>query len=93
MKKVSFKKAIQIVFPEATNIKLCKGYYYCNGFFNVGNQTYYINTGDTRIEGIGTMYRTAKDRKDFTGGINQFDFDSKLKAKGYVIGSVPQKTC
>lgn len=92
MRKVSLKKAIQLVFPQATDIKLSKGYYYCYGFFNVGNQVYYINSGDTRL-GLGIMYRTAKDRKDFTGGVNQFDFEDILEHSGYVVGSIPQYTC
>ena len=99
MKHVSFKKAIQIVFPEATDIKLSKGYYYCSGFFNIGDQVYYISTMDLRTADVnsigvcGVMYRTVKDRKDYTGGTNTWDFNSKLQAKGYKIGSVPHKTC
>lgn len=91
MKAISFKKAISIVFPKAENIKLHKGYYYCSGFFTVDGQCYYITTGDTRMN-LGVMYRTAKDYKDYTGGINEWDFDSKLHSAGYRIGSVPQLT-
>ncbi|MBO7713989.1 MAG: hypothetical protein J6S85_10495 [Methanobrevibacter sp.] len=90
MKKVSFKKAIQIVWPNATDIKLTKGYFYCSGFFDVDGQTYYISTGDLRTN-LGIMYRTAKDRKDYTGGINQWGFESILKEKGYVVGSIPHQ--
>ena len=99
MKQVSFKKAIQIVFPEATDIKLSKGYYYCSGFFNIGEQVYYISTMDLRTPYVnstcdwGVMYRYFKDRRDYTGGTNTWDFNSKLQAKGYKIGSVPHKTC
>lgn len=98
MKKVSLKKAIEIVFPNATNIKLNKGYYYCSGFFNVGDQTYYISSMDVRTSDInatgvsGIMYRTAKDRKDFIGGTNTWDFNRKLQEKGYMLSSIPHKT-
>ena len=39
------------------------------------------------------MYRTAKDRNDFIGGTNQWDFNRKLQEKGYMLSSVPHKTC
>lgn len=98
MKKVSLKKAIEIVFPGASDIKINKLYYECSGFFNVGDQTYYISSPDVRFRDInslslGMMYRTAKDRKDYTGGINQWDFNSRLQEKGYMLSSVPHKTC
>lgn len=95
MKKISLRKAIQVVFPQASDIKLTKGYFYCSGFFNIGEQTYYISTMDVRTadfnsKGVsGIMYRTAKDRKDFTGGTNQWDFNSRLQEKGYLISSIP----
>ena len=99
MKKVSLRKAIQLVFPEATNIKLNKNYYYCSGWFNIGEQTYYISSMDVRTSNInatgvsGIMYRTAKDRKDYTGGTNQWDFNSRLQSMGYMLSDVPHKTC
>lgn len=97
MKKVSLKKAIEIVFPNATDIKLNKGYFYCSGFFNIGDQVYYISSADIRTTDInsigigGIMYRTAKNRKDYTGGINTWDFNIKLREKGYMLSSVPHK--
>lgn len=42
---------------------------------------------------LGMMYRTAKDRNDFIGGTNQWDFNRKLQEKGYMLSSVPHKTC
>jgi len=98
MKKVSLKKAIEIVFPKATNIKITKGYYYCFGFFNVDEQVYYISSGDIRIADFnalgvsGIMYRTAKDRNDFIGDVNQWDFNKQLQDKGYLISNIPHKT-
>lgn len=101
MKKVSLRKAIEIVFPQATDIKLNKNYYYCSGWFNIGNQTYYILSKDVRNNDINAtgifvssiMYRTAENRKDYTGGTNQWDFNEKLQEKGYMLSSVPYKTC
>lgn len=99
MKKVSLKKAIEIVFPQATDIKLNRGYFYCSGFFNVGEQVYYISSGDVRVTNInskgigGIMYRKAKNRKDYIGDINTWDFNYKLQEKGFMLSSVPHKTC
>ena len=98
MKKVSLKKAIEIVFPNATEIKLNKNYFYCSGWFNIGEQVYYISSMDVRTSNInalgvtGIMYRTAKNRKDYIGGSNQWDFNNKLQEKGYMLSSVPYKT-
>ena len=98
MKKVSLKKAIEIVFPNATEIKLNKNYFYCSGWFNIGEQVYYISSMDVRTSNInalgvtGIMYRTAKNRKDYTGGTNQWDFNNKLQENGYMLSSVPYKT-
>jgi hypothetical protein len=85
MKKIkSLRNAIRIVWHNAENIKLSKGYYFQSGFFDVDGQTYYITTGDTRLP-YGVMYRTARDRKDYTGGVNQWDFESLLSNKGYKL--------
>lgn len=97
MKKVSLKKAIELVFPNATDIKINKMYYECSGFFNVGEQVYYISSPDIRYRDInslslGMMYRTAKDRHDYTGGTNQWDFNEKLQSLGYMLSGVPHKT-
>jgi len=98
MKKISLKKAIELVFNGATDIKITKGYYYFFGFFNVGEQVYYISCADVRTTDFnstgvgGIMYRTAKDRKDYTGGTNQWDFNNKLQSMGYMLSNVPYKT-
>ena len=87
-KGISLKKAIEIL--GGTEIELHKGYYYCSGFFNWNGQLYYISTMDLRTgKEIRVMYRTAKDRKDYTGGTNTWDFASKLAEKGYHVSSVP----
>ena len=93
MKKVSLRKAIQLLGGE--NIKLTAGYYYCSGFFDKNGQTYYISTADIRTRPLNhtmsIMYRTAKDRKDFTGGTNQWDFNQRLNEMGYEVSSCPYK--
>lgn len=93
MKKVSLKKAIQLLGGE--NIKLFAGYYYCSGFFDKNGQTYYISTADIRTSPLNhnhsIMYRTVKDRKDFVGGTNQWDFNQKLNEMGYEVNSCPYK--
>ena len=93
MKKVSLKKAIEIL--GGTNIELHRGYYYCYGFFEKDGQLYYINTYDIRICPLNhpssIMYRTAEHREDYRGGINTWDFYDQLKEKGYEVGSCPHK--
>ena len=86
MKKIGLRKAIQLFGGDA--IELHKGYHYQYGFFEKGGQLYYINTQDDRcsIGGLPpVMYRTAKHRKDWTGGNNTWDFCSTLKSLGYEL--------
>lgn len=94
MKKVSLKKAIEIL--GGTDIELHANYYYCSGFFNWNGQLYYISTADVRTcplnHSMSIMYRTAKHRKDFTGGTNTWNFYNLLKEKGYEVGSCRYKT-
>lgn len=99
LKRVPLKKAIQIVFPNATNISLTKGFYYCFGFFDVDGQTIYINTGDVRSGRLhstkgncGIMIRMVKNRKDYISGKSLFCFNYMLKQKGYVVGSIPHQS-
>lgn len=90
------RKALELVFG-ATDISIKKQYpderY---GFFSdKSGATYYFATTDTPrlipalscLENgeIGLMYRTAKDRKDFTGGYNTWDFNKKLHEIGYKL--------
>ena len=93
MKKVSLKKAIEIL--GGTNIELHRGYYYCYGFYEKDGQLYYISTSDIRTcplnSSASIMYRTAKDRKDYTGGVNTWDFYDRLAKKGYEVSSCPHK--
>lgn len=103
MKTVSFKKAVELF--GGTNLTIKKGYYDCHGFFDMNGKTYYITSGDLRMRQrldkngerqatyCGIMYREAKDRKDYRGGINRWDFESKLFKMGYLVGNIPYKTC
>nr|DAF56682.1 MAG TPA: hypothetical protein [Myoviridae sp. ctWb16]DAV17863.1 MAG TPA: hypothetical protein [Caudoviricetes sp.] len=94
MKKVSLKKAIEII--GGTDIELKAGYYYCSGFFNLDGQLYYISTADVRTCPMTNnnfiMFRTAKNRQDYTGGTNLWYFNELLAKKGYEIGSCRYKT-
>jgi len=51
------------------------GHFYISGFVDVQGETYYFSISDVR-NGFGAntdiLVRTAKDRKDFTGGANHF---------------------
>ena len=90
MKTVSIKKAIELIFRGATNIKL-KKMYNCDGeeksgFFEVGNQIYYLNYQSKPLAGLSkVMYRTAKHTKDFTGGQNTCEFEKNLAGMGYSL--------
>lgn len=87
MKNISMRQAIKIFGGD--NIQLKTAYMYQYGFFTKDNQLYYINSGDIRMlkpDGqLNIMYRTAKDTKDFTGGVNQWNFLQVLNNKGYKV--------
>ena len=57
-----------------TDIQMSRQFYYFNGFFtSKSGQAYYFSCSDVRHFGYNKiMYRTAKDYKDFTGGMNQY---------------------
>jgi len=68
---------------SATNIVFSIGHFYISGFFTVDGQVYYFSIPDVR--GINhclannpdscmcqLLYRTAKDYKDYTGGVNRY---------------------
>lgn len=53
--------------------KQMNGHYYISGFFTLNNQPYYISISDVRYFTIDNiLIRTAKDYKDYTGGINNY---------------------
>lgn len=87
MKAISIKKALELYGAE--NIEIHRGFRYRSGFFDKEGQTYYFFVSCIgQICGEDMMIRTAKDRKDFTGGINTFPMTSFLKERGYHL-SVP----
>ena len=67
-----------------TNVEMSRQFYYFYGFFtSPTGQTYYFSSSDVRFGGYkDLLYRTAKDRNDWTGGQNQWvnkDEISKMK--------------
>ena len=75
-----FKKEFtkELVSIGATNIQIGRGHFYVSGFFTVGNKPYYFSLSDVRSYNPNgghfsdLLYRTAKDYKDYTGGINHY---------------------
>ncbi|MFW6247370.1 MAG: hypothetical protein ACOC22_04345 [bacterium] len=74
--KREFKQELNAL--GATNIKFSVGHFYISGFFtSKSGQAYYFSLSDVRGFAYGShmnklLYRTAKDYKDFTGGMNQY---------------------
>jgi hypothetical protein len=60
----------------ATNVEFNIGHFYISGFFDVKDKTYYFSLSDVRsflendVHFGGLLYRTAKNHKDYTGGVN-----------------------
>lgn len=86
MRKVTLKKAIELW--GGSNIEMHKCYYYNYGFFDKDGQTWYYSSGDLRYNFHPILVRTAKDRKDYTGGINQWGFEKDLERLGYYVDKV-----
>ena len=91
MKSISLKKAIQLF--GGTEIELHKGYHEQYGFFNKEGKLYYINSGDDRMRRsdrqLNIMHRTAENRKDYCGGVNEWDFVPTLNRMGYRVDKIP----
>lgn len=71
--KSEFTKELKTI--GATDITFNRGHFYISGFFTVDGQAYYFCIPDVRGSEYRMpqlLYRTAKDYKDFTGGINRF---------------------
>lgn len=94
MKKISLKKAIEVI--GGVNIELKANYCEQSGFFEKDGQLYYINSGDIRMRRsdgqLNVMYRTAKHRKDYVGGVNRCDFVRELNNRGYEVVNCRYKT-
>lgn len=101
MKPCGIRKALEVI--GATNIEIHKNYHEQSGFFEEDGQLYYFMTADDRWPGleasftpdymqgeIPVMYRTAKHRKDYTGGDNRWDFLQILHKYGYKLTKYPR---
>ena len=93
MKSVSLKQAIDIVFPNATNVKIVSGYNQRCAWFDLDGKTYnlFVDSVGSNLESE-VCYREVKHRKDYTGGTNMWDFGYKLNDKGYRL-NIPSKNC
>lgn len=91
MKKVNFKKAIELLGYEI--VKYSNGYNYRSCFaMDKENNMYYFSIEDLRDREPKVMYRTARDARDYTGGINQWDFKRRLERLGYEVLE-PRRKC
>lgn len=94
MKKVSLKRGLELL--GFTNIEVHKNYNYRSGFMDKDGQTWYFLTSDLRFckpaNVTFLMCRTAKDRKDYTGGQNQYFAVPRLAEMGYVL-KIPRIKC
>ncbi len=68
--KKEFKKEMQTV--NVSDITFSVGHFYISGFFTKEEKTYYFSISDVRCPQYKMLYRTAKDKKDYTGGSNQY---------------------
>lgn len=91
MKIVNFKKAIELLGYKIE--KYTNGYNFRSCFASdKDNNMYYFSIEDLRDYQPRIMYRTARDTKDYTGGVNQWDFEKKLEKLGYKVKE-PRKKC
>lgn len=84
-KKISLRSALRLF--GAQNIEFTKGTYnYRSGFFDKGGQLYYFSTTDIRGGTPDVMIRTAKHRRDYTGGTNDnCSFPRFLRENGFEL--------
>jgi len=79
--KREFKKELLTI--GATDIVFSRGHFYVSGFYTVGVSRYYFSLPDVRGMEYGLknnpdscmnklMYRTVKDYRDYTGGMNKY---------------------
>jgi hypothetical protein len=82
--RTEFEKEMKEV--GATDIQFNIGHFYISGFFNVGEKLFYFNLSDVRGMNykpfVSLLYRTAKNRQDFTGGQNMYVTIGESMAKG-----------
>lgn len=70
--KSEFKKILNSL--GCVDLECSIGHFYISGFFNSADgQLWYFNLGDVRWMGqLNILVRTAKHRKDYTGGGNMY---------------------
>lgn len=71
----TFKREFtQLMKPICSEIDIHKpNHFDVSGFFKTNSgKTYYISLGDLRWDKHSLLYRTAKDFKDYSGGINEY---------------------
>lgn len=69
--KRDFKKEMKSI--GITDVTFSVGHFYISGFFITQDaKTYYFSIPDVRSPQSNMMYRTAKHKKDYTGGANQW---------------------
>jgi hypothetical protein len=84
MKVINFKKAIEVLGYNI--IKYSKGYNFRTAFATDSNgDMFYFSIEDLRDTTPKLMYRTARDTKDYTGGSNRWDMESRLERLGYKV--------
>ena len=90
MKAISFNKAIEAL--GYTIEKKSKGYNFRTTFAtDKDGQLWYFHIEDLRDTHPMVFRRTAKDLKDYTGGMNRFDVEDQLEDLGYKIVEKRQK--
>lgn len=58
----------------------------CAGPLFKAGQTYYVTISNDRFAGLlRVMHREARDRRDYTGGTNQWSFEGMLERAGYTL--------
>lgn len=91
MKKIGLRKALELFGAE--DIEIHNGYRYRSGFFNKNGQVYYFSVEcNGQPFACNTLIRTAKHRKDYTGGVNTYPLTSFLNSKGFRL-DVPLTKC
>lgn len=73
--KKEFTKELESI--GATDISFSFGHFYISGFYYMKDQCYYFSISDVRSYAPNSLwgsllYRTAKDKKDYTGGHNRY---------------------
>lgn len=69
--KIALKRELATI--GASDVSFNVGHFYISGFFvTKDGGTYYFSIPDVRGAVTQMMYRTARDKKDYTGGSNQY---------------------